>query len=438
MPILIIATGILVLLLLILKLRMHAFVALVIVSAGIGLVSGLAPDAVLKSMQKGTGDTLGSMAFILGLGAMLGGMIAETGAAVVIARRFIRFFGEGKLPWAMVFTGFIVGVPMFYSVAFLVVIPIIFSVARETKLPLLYVAIPMISALSVTHGFLPPHPAPSAIVGIYHADLQRTMVLGLILSVPTIILGGVIFGKFFRKSTVPVPEHFFNTQSPLAARPPSFFLSVMSALMPVLLIGCSALGQFLVEKTNPAYGWLSFLGDPAISLLISVLFAVWALAIHNGHSLEASMKPLGTSLGPVAAIILIIGGGGALKQILLDTGTSQYIVDAMKNLALSPLLLAWCIAAALRIAIGSATVAALTTGGILAPLAASGVVSPELLVLATGAGSLTCSQVNDTGFWLFKEYFNTSIIETLKSWTTMETIISFVGLAGVLVMERLL
>ena len=369
---------------------------------------------------------------------MLGGLIAESGAAQVISRKLIGNFGLKQLPWAMVLTGFIVGVPMFYSVAFLVVIPIIFAVAIESKLPLLYVGLPIISALSVTHGFLPPHPAPTTIVEFYGADMQMTLLYGLVLAVPTVILAGVVFGKTFRNFSTEIPMQLFKKKEIAPDKLPSFGISVFTALIPVLLMALAAVAKLTLLPDAVLNKILQFTGDPIIALLIAVLVAVWSLGSKSGKSLRVIMDGMAESVKPVAIIMLVIAGGGAFKQVLVDSGTSDYIVSLMRNVDLSPLVMAWCVAAALRIALGSATVAALTAAGIVQPLVATGAVSPELLVLATGAGSLTCSQVNDTGFWLFKEYFNLSITDTLKSWTVMETIVSVVGLAGCLLMERLI
>ncbi|MCB0518832.1 MAG: gluconate permease [Lewinellaceae bacterium] len=435
MPLLVIAIGIAILLFLILGLRINAFIALILVALGVGVGVGMTPIEALDAVQKGVGGTLGSLALILGFGAMLGGLIAESGAAHVISKKLIGTFGLRHLPWAMVLTGFIVGIPMFYSVAFLVVIPIIFAVASETKMPLLYVAIPIIAALSVTHGFLPPHPAPTTIVEFYGADMQLTLLYGLALAIPTVILAGVVFGNTFKKFHTPWPDKLFKRESLEGRALPSFGISVFTALIPVLLMGLSAVAKLALPKENMANQLIQFIGDPIISLLIAVLIAVWTLGMKSGKSLAYVMADMAESVKPIAIIMLIIAGGGAFKEVLVASGTSDYIVGLMKNVSLSPLVMAWCIAAALRIALGSATVAALTAAGIVQPLVASGHVNAELLVLATGAGSLTCSQVNDTGFWLFKEYFNLSISQTLKSWTLMETIVSVVGLVGCLLLD---
>ncbi|MCF8247741.1 MAG: gluconate:H+ symporter [Saprospiraceae bacterium] len=437
MPLIIILLGIMALLVLILGFKVNAFLSLIIVALGVGLGMGMSPADSLKSIQSGVGSTLGSLALIMGLGAILGGLIAESGAAQVIARRLTDGFGIKNIAWAMVLTGFIVGIPMFYNVAFLMVLPIIFAMAKETKLPILYVGLPIIAALSVTHGFLPPHPAPTTIVEFYGANIQLTLLYGLVLCVPTVILAGVVFGKTMKKIDAKPNEKLFKTAVLTADQLPSFGISVFVALIPVLMMGLAALGHLFLPKGSSLNQVLQFIGDPVISLFIAVIVAVFALN-KTAKSFGETMDGFPDYVKPIAMILLIIAGGGAFKQVLIDSGTSSYIVDMMSGLTLSPLVLAWTVAAVLRIALGSATVAGMTAAGIIQPLVATGKVSPELLVLATGAGSLTCSQVNDTGFWMFKEYFNLTVVQTLKSWTVMETIVSIVGLAGCLILDKII
>ena len=436
MPLITIALGIAALLLLIVVLRFNAFIALIIVSLGIGIALGMPITEVIESIKKGVGSTLGYLALILGFGAMLGALIAESGAAQNITTKLIDRFGIKNIHWAVILTGFIVGVPMFYSVGFIMLIPIIFSIAQSTRLPILYVGIPMVASLSVTHGFLPPHPAPTAIAVIYEADISLTLLYGIILAIPTIIIAGPIFGSTLKNfKTKEQPKDLFPLKEIPKDQLPSFGISVFTALIPVLLMAASAIAKLTLPETAIGYQVLSFLGDPVIAILLAVLIAIYTLGINTGKSMKEVMDSLAESVKIIAMIILIIGAGGAFKQVLVDSGTGDYITKLMAGSDFSPLILAWCIAAALRIALGSATVAALTAGGIVAPLVGATDVNPELLVLATGAGSLTLSHVNDTGFWLFKEYFNLTIGETLRSWTTMETIVSIVGLVGCLLLD---
>ncbi len=435
MPLLIVAIGIALLLFLIMYLRVNTFLALILVALGVGIAIGMTPTAVVQSIQSGVGGTLGSLALILGLGAMLGALIAESGAAQTITQRLIDLFGLKNIQWAMMLTGFIVGIPLFYTVGFLMVIPIIFAIAKTTKLPLLYVGVPMIASLSVTHGFLPPHPAPTAIVEFYGADINLTLIYGLILAVPTVIIAGPLFAKTLKNITTRPPEELYKTKEIPPEQVPSFGVSVLTGLVPVLLMAASAIAKLTLPKESLALKILEFIGDPVMALFIAVWIAIYTLGIRAGRKLPEIMDSLVDSVKAIAMIMLIIAGGGALKQVLIDSGISNYIVDMMTGVNISPLILAWTIAAALRIALGSATVAALTAAGIAVPLVSQMNVNPELLVLATGAGSLTFSQVNDTGFWLFKEYFNLSIGETFRSWTAMETIVSIIGLAGCLIMD---
>jgi gluconate transporter len=435
MPIIIAVIGIAVLLFLIIRWKFNAFLALIIVSFGVGLAQGMVPTEVVSSIQKGVGSTLGYLALILGLGAMLGVLIAESGAAHGITNRLIKAFGQKNIQWAIILTGFIVGIPMFYSVGFVMLIPIIFTIAAATELPLLYVGIPMVASLSVTHGFLPPHPAPTAIAVIYQADITLTLLYGLFLAVPTIIIAGYFFGRTFRNFKTPPPQELFEIKEVPAEEQPSFGLSVFTALLPVLLMAAAAVSKLQLAETSSLYKILAFLGEPVVALLVAVLVGIYTLGLRQGRDMGEIMKSLAKSIASIAMILLIIGGGGAFKQILVDGGISDYIVKSLDGTQISPLVLAWLIAAALRISLGSATVAALTAAGIAAPLIGATEVNPELLVLATGAGSLTFSNVNDTGFWLFKEYFNLTIAQTFRSWTVMETIVSIVGLIGCLLLD---
>ena len=310
----------------------------------------------------------------------------------------------------------------------------------------------MVASLSVTHGFLPPHPAPTAISVIYGADISLTLLYGLILAIPTIIIAGPIFGSTLKNfKTKEQPKDLFPLKELPEDELPSLWTSILTALTPVLFMATSAIGKLVLGESarnyNLSFGGteivnlfdlINILGDPIIAILLAVLIAIYTLGLNTGKSMKEVMDSLTESVKIIAMIILIIGAGGAFKQVLVDSGTGDYITNLMKGSNFSPLLLAWCIAAALRIALGSATVAALTAGGIVAPLVGATDVNPELLVLATGAGSLTLSHVNDTGFWLFKEYFNLTIMETLRSWTAMETIVSIVGIIGCLLLDMVL
>ena len=432
MPLLVILAGIIILLLLIIQFKLNPFIALIIVAIGVGLGVGMPFAAVIDSVQSGVGGTLGYLALIIGFGAMLGGLIAESGAAHQITDGLITAFGKGKIQWALMLTGFIVGIPIFYTVGFVMLVPLVFAVGKTTRLPLLYLAVPLVAALSVTHGFLPPHPAPTAIAVIYEADIAKTLLYGLLLAVPTVIIAGPLFAKTLKNIRTNVPESLAPKAVVPVTERPGFGISILTALMPVLLMAAAAFAKLTLAENGHLYQILTFIGEPVTALLISLLFGILTLGIARGKTMTQISATLSEAIKGVAMILLIIGAGGAFKQVLTDSGTGAYLGEILKGTEISPIILAWGIAAALRITLGSATVAALTAAGIAAPLIAGSDISPELLVLATGAGSLTFSQVNDTGFWLFKEYFGLSIKDTFRSWTMMETIVSVIGLAGCL------
>jgi gluconate transporter len=438
MPLLIVALGILLLLLLMLVFKLNAFLSLILVSLVVGVAEGMQAGAVITSIQNGVGSTLGSLALIIGFGAMLGNLVAESGAAQRITYSLINKFGVKNIHWAMVITGFVVGIPLFYNAGFVILIPIVFTLAASTGLPLVYVGIPMAAALSVTHGFLPPHPGPSAIAVIYKADIGLTLVYGTLIAIPTIILAGPVFSKFLKNIKSNPPKGLFVVKEYSDDQMPGYGISLFTALVPVLLMAISASINFFLPQDSPARPVFSFLGDPVIALLISVLVAIVTLGLNRGKTMSEVMQIITSSISGIAMILLIIGGGGALKQVLVDSGVGNYIAELGKEAQFSPLVLAWSVTALLRVCLGSATVAGLTAAGIVLPVIATSGANPELMVLATGAGSLMLSHVNDPGFWMFKEYFGLSLPQTLSSWSVMETIVSVMGLLGVLVLDSFL
>ncbi|MGV3586041.1 MAG: gluconate:H+ symporter [Adhaeribacter sp.] len=435
MPLILVAAAVLTLLLLMIVFRLNAFLALILVALGLGLAEGMTAKAAIVSVQKGVGDTLGSLALILGFGAMLGNLISESGAAQRITYSLMKKFGVKYIQWAVVLTGFLVGLPMFYNAGFVLLIPLVFSIAASTGLPLLYVGLPMAAALSVTHGYLPPHPGPTSIAILYKADIGLTLVYGIIIAIPAIIVAGPFFSRFTKKYKASPPPGLATPRVFTEAEMPGYANSVFTALFPVLLMAVATIIGLILPDTSPLRKGFDFIGDPAIALLLSVLLAIFTLGLNRGMKMDAIMSIVSGSIGSIAMILLIIGGGGALKQVLVDSGVGDYITAMVSDMEVSPLLLAWGIAALLRICLGSATVAAITTAGIALPVIASTGASPELMVLATGAGSLMFSHVNDPGFWVFKEYFNLSIPDTMATWSIMETIVSVMGLLGVLLLS---
>ena len=378
---------------------------------------------------------IGFLVIILGLGAMLGKLVADSGAAQRITTKLVDKFGKKNIQWAVVLTGFIVGIPMFYSVGFVILVPLVFTIAAATGLPLLYVGLPMLASLSVTHGYLPPHPAPTAIAAIFNADIGKTLLYGIIVAIPAIIVAGPLLSRTLKGINATPLKEFINPVILKEEEMPSMANSIISALLPVILIAIAALAEFSLPDTFFLKKALIFIGNPAIAMLISVLVAIYTLGLGRGKKMKEVMDSVGSAITGITMVLLIIAGSGALKQVLIDSGVSEYIGAMLKESSISPLILAWLIATVIRVCVGSATVAGLTAAGIVLPLIQGTGVSPELMVLAIGSGSLMLSHVNDSGFWLFKEYFNLSVKDTLKSWTVMETTVGVMGLVGVLVIN---
>ena len=435
MPLVIVILGICLLLFLILVLKFDSFLSFVIVSLAVGLAEGMNLNSVVVSLENGIGSTMGSLVLILGFGSMLGKMVSESGAAQRITSRLIEAFGIKHIQMAMMLTGFIVGISLFFDVGFFIMIPLVFTVAATTGLPLLYVGLPILAALSVTHGFLPPHPAPTAIVTLFHADLGKTLIYGIIAAVPAIIISGPILSKVLSRIEAKPLKEFLNQKIMTDEEMPGFWVSFFSSLLPVLLITVSTIAVFLLPEDNGVRKILGYIGNPVIAMLISVFFSIYTLGLARGRKMTDIMNSLAHSVTTITMIMLLIAGAGALKQVLVDSGVSKYIGELLSRSALSPLFLGWLIATILRFCVGSATVAGITTAGIVLPLVTGGLVKPELMVLAIGSGSLMFGHVNDGGFWLFKEYFNLSIKDTLKTWSVMETSIGISGLIGVLLLS---
>jgi Gnt-I system high-affinity gluconate transporter len=435
MSLIIVLLGICLLLFLILVLKFNSFLSFVIVSLAVALAEGMPIDKAVVSIENGIGSTMAYIVMILCFGAMLGKLVSESGAAQKITSQLVKAFGIKNIQLALMMTGFIVGISLFYDVGFFIMIPLIFTIAASTGLPLLYVGLPMLAALSVTHGYLPPHPAPTAITAMFNADLGKTMVYGIIVAVPAIIISGPILSRALSKiDAKPLQE--FISQKPLKEEElPGFWTSFFSALLPVILIGISTIAGFILGKDNIVRKILGYVGNPVIAMMLSVLFAVYTLGVARGRKIPEIMNSLTHSVLSITTIMLLIAGAGALKQVLVDSGVSNYIGELLSKSNLSPLFLGWLIATVLRFCVGSATVAGITTAGIVLPMVSGTTVTPELMVLAIGSGSLMLGHVNDGGFWLFKEYFNLSVKDTLRTWTIMETSIGITGLAGVMLLS---
>jgi Gnt-I system high-affinity gluconate transporter len=418
-------------------LKINAFLSFLFVSISGGLILGIPFLGIIKSVQKGIGDMLGSIIMVIGLGAMLGKLVAESGAAQVIADTMIKIFGKKHIQWGLMVTGFIIGIPLFYNVGFVLCIPIIFTLVYQYKLPAVYIGLPMMASLSVAHGFLPPHPSPVALISFFHADLGKTLILGLILSVPALVLAGPVFAgtlKGIQPLTGISPFYVIPSKKEVL---PGIFISFFSALLPVFLLVITSIFHEVFPTEGKFYKISEWASDPNILMLISLILASILLGQIKTQGIIPLMRIYERSIQDIAMILFIIGGSGALKQVLVDSGASNQIAGFFGHSSLNPLFLGWIIAATFRVCLGSATIAGLTTAGIILPMMTGFHVNPNLMVLAIGSGSLMFSHLNDPGFWMFKEYFHISLQDTFRSWSLMETIVSVVGLLGVLVLQFL-
>lgn len=434
MHLLIIFFCIVLLVVLITKLKVNPFLAFLGVSIVAGILLGMDITTISASIRRGIGQLLGSLLIVIVSGAMLGKLVAESGAAQQITTGMMKLFGTRYIQWALMATGFVVGIPLFYNVGFVLIVPLVFAVAFQNKLPVVFLGISMLASLSVTHGFLPPHPAPTALVGQFHADIGKTLLYGIVIAIPTVILAGPVFASTLKKIKSQPLETFkppFLPEDQL----PGLGNSFISALLPVLLLATTAICIPLLSEGGDFKKIISFIGDADIVMLLSLTVATFTLGIGRKMSATKIMNTYQEAVKDIALILLIVAGSGALKEILIDSGVGNEIAMSVQSFNLNPLLLGWLIAVIIRISIGSATVAGLTAAGIIAPTLAATHTNPNLMVLAVGAGSLMFSHVNDTGFWLYKEYFNLGMKETFLSWSLMETIVSICGLIGVFILE---
>jgi len=433
------------LILLIARFKLNAFVALMVASLFVGIFCGMKLADVPKSFLEGMGKVLGDIAMVIGLGTILGKMLAESGGATIVAEGLIHALGKKRLHWAMMFVAMIVGIPVFFAVGLVLLVPIVFTLARETKTPLLRLGIPLVAGLSVVHGLVPPHPGPVAAMGIFNdlagkADMGRTILYSLLIGLPTAILAGPLFGQFV-SGRVDVELRGVAEQLAPATQPktaPSFLLTVSTILLPVLLMLGSSVANLLLPKEHSLRVCADFAGHPAVAMLAAVLFSLYSFGYRRGFTREDLSRFANDCLAPVASMLLVVGAGGGFSKVLDQGGVGKAIAELAKGAHLSPLLLGWLVAALIRVATGSATVAITMAAGIVAPIAASAPgVHLELVIIAMGAGSLILSHVNDGGFWFVKEYFNMCVPQTLKTWTGMETIISLVALVLVWLLDML-
>ena len=432
----VVAVAIVALVLLVAWGKVHPFLAFILVSAGAALALGMPPADVAGAVRKGIGAALGNLAIVIVAGAMLGKLVVESGAAQRIAQVLVSLCGERRMAWAMAATGFIVGIPLFYGVGFVLLVPIIFACIGRYRLPPLVVGMPALAAMSVAHGLLPPHPAPTALVAAFKADLGTTLLYGLIVAVPALVIAGPLFSRFL--ANIPAkPLEGFQGKMLAPEKLPGTAVSIVTALLPAVLLVIATIIEWQVPAESGMASVIKFVADPDLVMILTLGLAAVTLGTMRGRSIPEVMGTYTAAINDVASILLMIGGSGAFKEVLVQTGVDKTIASSLGSLQIEPLILAWLVTAAIRVCVGSATVAGLTAAGLLEPLVASGEVDPNLMVLAIGAGSLALSHVNDGAFWMFKEYFQVSLVDTLKTWTVMETIVSVVGLIGVLVLSRL-
>lgn len=434
--------GFAVIIVLITWLKVHPFLALTIGALGVGIGAGMATGQALTSFSNGFGSTMGGVGVLIALGAMFGKLLADSGGADRVVDTLVSRSSKRALPWTMGVVGAVIGLPMFFEIGLVLLIPVIILVARRSGVALMKIAIPTLAGLSAMHGLVPPHPGPLIAIDALGANLGLTLAFGVIIAIPTIIIAGPVFSGFAAKwAPVPVPDMFLTAEDKgedVTQRPrPSFAAALSSILLPVVLMMGKALAAVIAPDSTDAWKVvLDFVGTPAIALLITLIFGIFVLGAGGKMNRTTVAHSLESSLPPIAGILLIVGAGGAFKQVLIDTGIGEVITRAVLESGVSVLLLGWLVAVLVRIATGSATIATITAAGLMTS-AASTLPGPEvaLLVLAIGSGSVFLSHVNDAGFWLVKQYLGTSLPQTFKTWTVLECLISVVGLAGVLLLD---
>lgn len=433
MLLIILISAVVLLILLITVFKFNAFIALILVSITAGLCAQMPPVDVIKAVQKGMGDTLGSLTLIITFGALLAIILSETGAVRRISQSLIDAFGMKYIGWSLALTAFVIGIVMFYNAGFILLLPLVFSIARRTGMSLIQVVVPVSAALSVTHGFLPPHPAPSGIASLFGANVGLVIIYGIVVAIPAIFLSGIVFPKLLRGMDIKPSDKLFPENDNPDTPTPGFWPSIIAALIPVLLMAVATISDLALPKENTVRQVLSFIGDPSSAMIIGVFLAIPLLGQQKNFA--GIMNKTSSAIESVATILLIVSGGGAFKQVLIESGIGDQLTALMDGVNLSPLFLGWLIATIIRVSLGSATVAGLMAAGIMQPMMQGSDVSPELMVLAIGAGSLMLSHVNDTGFWMFKEYMGLTVGQTFRTWTIMEGIVGVVGLIGVLLMS---
>jgi GntP family gluconate:H+ symporter len=433
--------GIGLLVLLIVRYKLNSIIALIVASLFVGLCTGMNPGEIGKAFEDGVGGVLGSIAMVIGLGTVLGKMLAESGGAQQITQTFVRVLGADRLHWAMAIIAFIVGLPVFFAVGFVLLVPIVFALVRESRKPLLFAGLPLVTGLAMAHSLVPPHPGIMAAIGILKCDVGKTILWSMMIALPITLLVGPLAGKLGR-SIVVEPGGRIAEQFGRAAQfsnPPSFGLTLFTILLPVLLMLLTTAARLAFAPEHPLRRWSAFIGHPVSALTIAVLFSFYSFGFARGFNRRQILQFSEECLGAIAPSLLIVGAGGGFNRILSTSGVGNAISELTSGLNVSPFLLAWLIAAAIRIAVGSATVAITAAAGLVLPILANHPgTNLELLVIALGAGSMMLSHVNDGGFWIVKEYFNLTVAQTFKTWSMITTAGSILGLIGVLILEAVM
>jgi GntP family gluconate:H+ symporter len=440
MPLFWVLVGIVLLILLIVKFKLNTYVSLLVTAVFLALVLGIPVDKIGPAIETGIGGQLGHLAIVFGLGSMIGKLVSDTGGGYRIAHTLIQKFGRKQIQIAIILASFIVGIALFFEVGLVVLLPILFVIAKELQVPLLYLGIPMAATLNTAHAFLPPHPAPTAVAGVFNASIGQVLLLGIIAAIPTIIIAGPIFNMVLKKVYPSAyhketPNVFGEFKTFEIEETPGFGISILTSMMPVILIGIATILDPFLNKHSIIGQIIGFIGSPDMAMLLSLLFALFTMGILRGIKMTEIGNTLTESIKQIAMMLLIIGGGGALKEVLIEGGISDYVSALFAHTSMSPIIAAWLITAVLRVSLGSSTVSGITAAGLIAPLVASSTVNPALIVLAIGAGSVFADHVNDAGFWMIKEYFGLSLKETLLSWTTLTSVLALAGLGSVLLLS---
>lgn len=433
--------GILVLLFLVIKLKIHAFISLLIVSMGVGIAAGMPANKVMDSIQNGMGGTLGFIATVVGLGSIFGKMLEVSGGAERLARTLLEKFGKEKAQWAMTLTGFIISIPVFFDVGFIILVPIVYGLTKETNKSVLFYGIPLLAGLAVTHAFVPPTPGPVSVAQLLNADLGKVILFGIIVGLPAAAVAGPIFAKYIsKKINVGVPDYMIIDEDEKLKfednNLPSFSLVFSIIFIPIILIVLNSVASIYLPEGDYLKEFLGFIGHPFFSLTLATIISFVFLGISRGFTMDEILEVSTASLAPAGLIILVTGAGGVFKQILIDSGVGELLANSVSNWNINPILLAFAIAIIVRVSVGSATVAMITSAGIMAPILENiPSTEPALVTIAIAAGATALSHVNDSGFWMVNRYFGIDELDTLKSWTIMETLIGIVGLIGALILD---